>query len=166
MKEWSRFENEVEKTNDWYRRKGLGVVSKIPNGTKTFNKNGQPITILTDKTGCDFQGHLKGVPIAFDCKSTSNKTAFPLKTHNKPMVKPHQKKYLKDFKKTGGLAYLLIQFNPVKRVFLVDIDQYLAIEQESLDAGKKSIPISKFEGMEVERRLYFHDYAKLIGELK
>ena len=67
----------IEQTNEWYCRNRKGTVAKIPNGTKTIRVGGKPVVIPTNKTGCDFIGHLKGRPIAFDCKSTENKTAFP-----------------------------------------------------------------------------------------
>lgn len=160
MKEWSQFEKTIENTNEWYRSKGLGVVSKIPNGTKTISCYGRPRTILTDKTGCDFQGHLEGHPIAFDCKSTANKTSFPLFTHDKPMVKTHQMQYLLDFKKTGGSAFLMIQFNPIHGVFLIDIESYFKLESEALNHGHKSIPAGAFGGCEVQERGYYLDYLK------
>lgn len=162
MKAWSRFEQRIEQTNEWYKRQGIGTVEKIPNGTKTIRINDQPRIVPTNKTGCDFIGHIRGIPIAFDAKSTENKASFPFGTRNSPMVKEHQKDFLKSFKRTGGQAYLMIQFNKLKRVFLIDIDEYLLAEKEQLKQGKKSLPIDFFGNFEVEERLYYWDYAKLI----
>lgn len=164
-KAWSEFEQKIENTNDWYKRNGIGTVEKIPNGTMTKRVNGHPVIVPTNKTGCDFIGHIKGIPIAFDAKSTENKTSFPFGSKKSPMVKEHQKEFLKSFKNTGGQAYLMIQFNKLNKVFLVDIDVYLSAELKQLKLNKKSFPLSFFEGMEVPERLYFLDYAKLIIEV-
>lgn len=165
MKEWSQFEQAIMNTNTWYQRKGLGVVTKIPTGTRAVKGYNSTIFVPSEKTGCDFIGHLKGVPIAFDCKSTSNKTRFNLYSHNKPTVSPHQKQFLSEFKKTGGVAFLLIQFNPLHRVFLVDIEKYLVIESHILSGGGKSIPLAIFDTFEVDEHLYYYDYLKKIGSL-
>lgn len=166
MKEWSRFEKTIIDTNTWYQRKGLGVVAKIPTGTRAVKTSVGTNFVPSEKTGCDFIGHLKGVPIAFDCKSTVNKTSFSLFSHNKPTVSPHQKQFLIEYKKTGGVAFLLVQFNPLHRVFLVDIEKFMTIESHFLSGGKKSIPLAVFEPFEVDEHLYYYDYLKKIESLE
>lgn len=165
MKAWSKFEQVTINTNAWYQRRGLGVVTKIPTGTRPVKSYNGTVFTPSEKTGCDFIGHLKGIPIAFDCKSTSSKTSFKLYSHNKPTVSPHQKQFLLEFKKTGGVAFLLIQFNPLHKVFLVDIEKYMTIESHISSGGGKSIPISAFESFEVDEHLYYYDYLKKIVSL-
>ena len=160
MKEWSYFEKTINDTNTWYQNRGLGVVTKIPNGTKPVKEYGRVNFRPSEKTGCDFIGHLKSTPIAFDCKSTSNKTRFNLFSHDKPTVAAHQKQFLLDFKKTGGVAFLLIQFNPLHKVFLLDIEKFVVLENHILSGGGKSIAISMFEKFKVDEHLYFYDYLK------
>lgn len=165
MKEWSQFEQATINTNTWYQRRGLGVVTKIPTGTRAVKNYKSTVFVPSEKTGCDFIGHLKGIPVAFDCKSTSNKNRFNLYSHNKPTVSPHQKQFLLEFKKTGGVAFLLIQFNPLHKVFLVDIEKYMTIESHILSGGGKSIPLIDFEPFEVDEHLYYYDYLKKIVSL-
>lgn len=165
MKEWSRFELTIINTNLWYQRQKLGAIAKIPTGTRAVKNYNNTIFVPSEKTGCDFIGHLKGYPIAFDCKSTTNSTRFNLYSHNKPTVAPHQKQFLLDFKKSGGLAFLLIQLNPIHKVFLVDIEKYMTLEAHLLSGGKKSIPIGLLSHYEVEAHLYYYDYLKKLEKL-
>ena len=166
MKAWSEFEQRIEQTNEWYKRQGFGVIEKIPNGTKTIRVGGKPVIVPTNKTGCDFIGHLNGIPIAFDAKSTENKTSFPFGSNKSPMIKSHQKVFLKSFKDTGGQAFLMIQFNKLRKAFFVDIETYLNAETEMLKQGRKSLPLSFFEEFKVKERLYYLDYRSLISEEK
>ncbi|MFB8712573.1 Holliday junction resolvase RecU [Enterococcus faecalis] len=161
MKAWSQFEKMIEQTNEWYCRNRKGTVAKIPNGTKTIRVGEKPVVIPTNKTGCDFIGHLKGRPIAFDCKSTENKTAFPFYVGNKPMLKDHQKNFLKDFKLSGGTAFLLIQFNKSHQVFLVDVDDYLNMQK---NLGRKSIPLDYLKEFEVRQHGYYSHYLEKLEQ--
>lgn len=165
MKAWQAFENQIEATNAWYQRNRHGVIQKIPTGTKAVKSYDGNRFIPKEKTGCDFIGHLDGVPIAFDCKSTENKTAFQIFNYKQQMVKSHQKTFLKDFEETGGKGFLLIQFNKTKQVFLVPIMDYIKLENIQLAQNKKSIPVSFFKGYEVEEHLYFLDYRKTLLEV-
>lgn len=164
MKPWSQFEKRIEGVNRLYRTKGFGVVEKIPNGTKTIRQGNRQIIVRDAKTGCDFIGHLDGTPIAFDCKLTANKTSFPFGSGKVVTVKPHQKEFLSDFKKGGACAFLLIALENAKRVFLVDIEDYLNIEQEMLLINRKSIPIARLEQYKVDQANGMIDYRKNILE--
>ncbi|MDT2604949.1 Holliday junction resolvase RecU [Enterococcus dongliensis] len=164
MKPWSQFEKHIESVNQFYRVKKFGVVEKIPNGTKTIRQGGRQIIVRDTKTGCDFIGHLDGTPIAFDCKLTANKTNFPFGSGKVVTVKPHQKAFLKDFKKDGACAFLLVALENARRVFLVDIDDYLNIEQEMLAIKRKSIPIARLERYEVDQATGIIDYRRNILE--
>lgn len=164
MKPWSQFEKRIEGVNQFYRAKGFGVVEKIPNGTKTIRQGGRQIIVRDTKTGCDFIGHLDGTPIAFDCKLTANKTNFPFGSGKVVTVKPHQKAFLKDFKQDGACAFLLVALENARRVFLIDIDDYLSIEQEMLAIKRKSIPITRLEQYEVEQATGVIDYRRNILE--
>ncbi|MGY3766918.1 Holliday junction resolvase RecU [Vagococcus vulneris] len=159
MKNWSKFEQEVETTNKWYSRKGYGAVSKIPNGTKTIRVAGEPIIIPTDKTGCDFIGHFKGIPIAFDCKSMNGKS-MPHKQGKNDFVKPHQIEFLKQFSNCGGVSGLMVRFNDTGDTFWVTIDKYIEMKNNALGVNKKSLPIAWFKGCKVKRTGKYLDYLE------
>lgn len=162
MKQWSLFEKEIELTNQNYERRGLGVITKIPNGNKTVKTAAGIRTMNTDKTGCDFIGHIKGMPIAFDAKNTKNKTNFPLEVFGKPMVKPHQEEFLSMFNENGknnSIAFLLIRFEVLNKCFAVPIHLWLQWKNEMKRQNKKSISIELFnDSLIVEQRGYFWDY--------
>lgn len=167
MKKWSEFEREIEQTNAYYQRKGRGAVAKLPNGVQTVKQAGT-IKNFRVKTPCDFIGHVDGVPVAFDVKTTSRKTAFPIFTRGKNnketySLKKHQAMFLSQFD-NGGRAYVLIYSIPKDVSWLVPIEEYLMLCQAMKNSGKKSIRFSHFIGYEIERKGMFWDYAeKIIG---
>ena len=162
MKQWSLFEKEIELTNQNYERRGIGVITKIPNGNKTVKTAAGIRTMNTDKTGCDFIGHIQGVPIAFDAKNTKSKTNFPLEVYKKQMVKPHQEEFLNVFYNNGknhSIAFLLIRFELFNKCFAVPIHLWFKWKNEMKRQNKKSIPIALFnDSLIVEQRGYFWDY--------
>ena len=74
----------IEQTNEWYCRNRKGTVAKIPNGTKTIRVGGKPVVIPTNKTGCDFIGHLK------DGQSPSIANLLKIKLHFHFMLEINQ----------------------------------------------------------------------------
>lgn len=162
MKEWSKFELEIEKTNQFYLRKKLGVVEKIPNGNKTIRINGMAQIVRDKRTGCDFIGHLKGLPIAFDCKSTKNKTSFPLGSKSVVMFKPHQLEFLADYDATGGFSFLLLKLRNPADVFLLPISDFLSLRERLAAEGRKSIPMQQLIKYRVPMRGIYIDYAQNI----
>lgn len=152
-----RFEEEIEATNTKYRMQKVGLISKVPTGVKPIPiGKGKVRWIPVEKTGCDFLGHYQGLGIAIESKSTNNKTAFQLTTHDKPMIQPHQIRFLQDFERSGGLAFILIKFTPIRRYFRVPASKYMALHKNTVQAKRKSIPIAWFEEYEVK----IQDYLK------
>ena len=165
MKEWSRFETDIQKINSMYLRRGIGVVEKIPNGNKTIRKNGMAQMVRDGQTGCDFIGHLRGVPVAFDCKSTKNKTRFPLGDKRVVLFKPHQLDFLKAFDDSGGFGFLLMKMSQQADIFLVPINDFLSMREDLHARDKKSIPIAMLEKYRVALYGIYVDYEKKISEL-
>lgn len=150
------FEKEIIATNEKYRMERVGVISKIPTDVRPIPSGKSIRWVPAGKTGCDFVGHYKGIPVAIESKSTANKTSFRLFTHNKEMIQAHQLKFLEEFEASGGKGYVFIKFNPIGRFFLVPVTVYLSLDKDARKAGKKSIPIKKFEEHEVK----ITDYLK------
>ncbi|MGX7126547.1 hypothetical protein [Enterococcus viikkiensis] len=59
---------------------------------------------------------------------------------------------------------MLVALENARRVFLVDIDDYLSIEQEMLTIKRKSIPIARLEQYEVDQATGIIDYRRNILE--
>ena len=156
VKSGGQFEQQIIATNQKYAMQKIGVIEKIPTGTKAIPTGRGVRWIPAEKTGCDFIGHYKGVPVALEAKSTSNKTSFPLFVHGKAMVLHHQLAFLNRYELSGGKAYVLIHFKPIMRTFRVPATKYIELQKNASKAGKKSIPILQFEDYEVK----IQDYLK------
>ncbi|UJF15085.1 Holliday junction resolvase RecU [Jeotgalibaca sp. MA1X17-3] len=157
----SSFEKEIEQTNLFYIRQGVAAVIKIPTGTRMAGKvNGVPVWEPSHKTGCDFMGVHRGKGIAFEAKSTQNKTSFPLSIYKKDMVKPHQVRFLNEFQEALGESFILIRFRVLDRTFKLNIKTYLALTKKAKEANKTSLPLKWIESaaVEVERKGYTLDY--------
>ena len=155
------FENEIEHTNTYYQRKGIATVTKIPTQTRvTGMENGKAKWEVSGKTGCDYVGVYRGKGIAFEAKSTSNKTNFPITARKVDVVKPHQIRFLKDFQGAGGEAFILIRFKVLDRTFKLSVQGYQDLLERAKKEGKKSFSLSWIEelSMEVERKGYTLDY--------
>lgn len=154
------FEADLEIANRYYQMHRKGVVSKIPTGTHMIGKRGgRQQWAPTEKTGCDYLGVYGGTAVAIEAKSTSQKTRFPLKAHQKPMVKDHQLEFLQHYQESGGRSYIVIEFRPLKTVYRLTIDDYLQLKDQAEADNKKSIPIAWFAGLpEIKRNGYVLDY--------
>lgn len=122
----------IEAVNEVYRLKGIALITKIPTEFKFIDNRFFP----AKKSIVDFVGIAIGFPIAFDTKSTKNKTAFPLKN-----IHDHQEAYLDQFQVLGGLAFYLIYFEDHNRLFLLHQEQLKAFKKVH---SRKSIPLHFF----------------------
>lgn len=155
------FEDDILRANTFYKSNLLGVISKIPTGTKPIPiGNGKVQWVPAEKTGSDFIGVFKGRAIAFEAKSTVNKTRFPLMVHNKPMIQKHQIEFLKLFKQSGGIAFVLIKFSKQQTVYRIDINEYLELRKRAAAEDRKSIPVDWFRNHQINRRGYIYDFMR------
>ena len=157
----ARFEDMIERANVYYSRRATAQVLKVPTGTRPIGKRGgQTVWAPAEKTGCDYVGVLNGKGVAFEAKSTRNKTSFPLTVHQKDMVKPHQLQFLREYQAAGGAAFILIHFSETGRTFRTSVDAYDELTERARKEDKKSLPIGWIEeaSLEVYQRAYFIDY--------
>lgn len=133
------FERAIIESNGLYKRRGEALVKKNPTDVK----------LKSDNTGSygsrgtvDFDGIADGIALAFDAKVTRSETAFPLAN-----IATHQAEYLTNFKKHGGVAFLLIHFELLHKTFYLSVDQL----EYWLQHERKSIPIA-----------FFKDYCELV----
>lgn len=106
-------------------------------------------------------------PIAFEAKETTgsdgrDETSFPLIRTGKDvkeLIQAHQRIFLNEWVKMGGIGFVLIHFKnrgEVYRTPIELIDRYYA---EMYRGGRKSIPITEFQaGWIVD----IEDYLKLL----
>lgn len=138
------FEELIMAANQFYFDLGIAAIIKVPTEIKLLRRydprtkrsyidNAFPV----QKGTVDFIGQIYNQPIAFEAKSTENKTAFPLKN-----IKDHQLHWLRAIHKLGGVAWILIEFKTLGKFYRMSVtrlDQFLS------ESNRKSIPISFFE---------------------
>ena len=154
------FEEDINLSNEFYKVKGICLVTKRPtpiNIVKVdYSKGAKIVDAYFEKQSTtDYNGVYKGRYLDFEAKNTKNKTSFPLANISK-----HQIEHLKQVIKHGGIAFFIIQFELLRKVYLLDASFVI----ECYEHGeRKSIPLKVFEqeGIEVKQglnpRLYYVD---------
>jgi len=139
------FEWEIRKSLDtagwwWFRIQDTNDVSR-------FVKKA-----ISEKQPGDFFAVQNGIPILIECKTSRNKTSFPLYYNKKAAVPEHQRQYALDLEKAGGKAWFFIRKDEPrnKRVFALRPDQMALIYD---DAKRKSVKWNVIEtlGTELKR---------------
>lgn len=144
------FEEDINLSNEYYRDKGICLITKRPtpiNIVKVDYSKGARIThaYFETQSTTDYNGVYRGKYIDFEAKNTKNKTSFPLSNITK-----HQIEHLKLVNKHGGIAFFIIQFQLLGKVYLLDASYVIHFYEHG---ERKSIPLSCFEenGIEVEQ---------------
>ena len=144
------FEQDINISNEYYRDKGVCLITKRPtpiNIVKVDYSKGAKIThaYFETQSTTDYNGVYKGKYIDFEAKNTKNKTSFPLSNITK-----HQIEHLKLVLQHQGIAFFIIQFETLDKVYLLVASYVIHFYEHG---ERKSIPLSCFEenGIEVER---------------
>ena len=105
---------------------------------------------ISEKQPGDFFAVSDGVPILIECKTSRNKTAFPLFYNNKASIPLHQITYGKDLIKSGGMSWFVIRRDVArnKRVYALSPNQ---VDKLYKERGKsKSVKWKTIEDMGIE----------------
>ena len=144
------FENDINLSNEYYREKGICLIYKRPtpiNVVKVDYSRGAIITqaYFEEQSTTDYNGVYRGKYIDFEAKNTKNKTSFPLSN-----ITIHQINHLKQVISHGGIAFFIVQFETLNKVFLLDASYVIHFYEKE---ERKSIPLDCFEkeGIEVEK---------------
>lgn len=136
-------ENMIEYTNNTYRVKGMALINKVPTPWNVhYNKRtGKVIRAFPQKKGTvDFTGISHGRSIAFEAKSTKERTRFPLQN-----VEEHQVNYLKMHQDQGGISFFIIYFEKHREAYFLKLNKFLKWWEEQFKGGRKSIPHKWFK---------------------
>lgn len=146
------FEEDINQSNAYYNDNNICLITKRPtpiNIVKVDYSKGAKITnaYFEKQSTTDYNGVYKSRYIDFEAKNTKNKTSFPLA--NIPI---QQIEHLKRVIKHGGIAFFLIQFESLLKVYLLDASYVIHFYEEG---DRKSIPIDVIEkeGIEIEQGL-------------
>lgn len=158
------FEHEINLSNDYYREHDYCLITKRPtpiNIVKVDYSKGAKIThaYFEEQSTTDYNGVYKSRYIDFEAKSTKNMTSFPLNNITK-----HQIEHLKLVIKHGGIAFFIINFQSLNKVYLLDASYVISFYEKG---ERKSIPLECFvnEGIEINQGYNPRiDYIKAIEE--
>ncbi len=147
----SAFENLLIYSNNIYSIKKLAFIQKIEQPVKIDKKYqiGKVSGTLKEST-VDYLGSLNnGRMVAFDAKSTSSNTSFPLKN-----IKDHQYEILKQYYEMKAISFLLVEWLNYNEVYILPfniLEQYWE-NAKSGKRGTKSIPYKDFASLNKVQR--------------
>ena len=132
----STFEELVNRTNEQYREKGLGLIQKIPTPITPvrMDKETRHITLayFEQKSTVDYIGVVQGIPVCFDAKECSVAT-FPLAN-----IHPHLVDFMVEFERQKGVAFFLLFFSNENRYYYLRLSDLLVFWERMQEGGRKS----------------------------
>lgn len=130
------FETLIEATNLQYYNKGRATIQKVPVPWKVFydKKTKRSQAVPDKKSTVDFIGIADGRGIAFDAKSTQERTRFPLDN-----ISDHQFRFLKSWKDNGGISFILVEFAKLKETYVLTFKDLETWWEGAKKDGRKSI---------------------------
>ena len=136
-------ETMINESNEYYLNNDVAIIHKKPTPIQIVKvdypmRSKAVITEAYYKTPSttDYNGIYKGKYIDFEAKETKSKTSFSLNN-----IHAHQIEHLKNIKRHGGIAFLIVRFTTLNQTYLLLIDDLLEfIDQET----RKSIPLDYF----------------------
>lgn len=133
----SFLEEIINLTNEHYRDKGIALIQKIPTPITPIEieKESRHITLayFDQKSTVDYIGVSQGYPVCFDCKECAVDT-FALQN-----VHEHQLRFMEEFKKQGGIAFLLIYYTHKDCVYYMTVGELSRFYKRAEQGGRKSI---------------------------
>ena len=132
----STLEELVNLTNEKYRQNGLAMIQKIPTPIKPIqmDQESRHITLayFEQKSTVDYIGAVQGIPVCFDAKECATET-FPLQN-----VHEHQVRFMEEFEKQKGIAFLLIYFSKQNTFYYLPFRDLKVFWNRALTGGRKS----------------------------
>lgn len=141
----STLEDMVNRTNEQYREKRLALIQKIPTPITPvkMDKEHRQITLayFEQRSTVDYIGAVQGIPVCFDAKECVAGT-FPLQN-----IHEHQMKFMGEFERQGGIAFLLIYYSGKNKLYYMRYQEILEFWDRAKDGGRKSF---RFEELSPE----------------
>lgn len=159
------FEEAINSSNDYYRDKGLCLITKRPtpiNIVKVDYTHGAIITqaYFETQSTTDYNGVCEGRYIDFEAKSTRSKSSFPLAN-----IPPQQIEHLQRVIDQNGIAFFLIHFELLGETYLLRAQNVISFYKER---PRASLPLDyiKENGKAVkEGFMPRFDYLPVLKEL-
>lgn len=132
----STLEDMINRTNEKYLENGLALIQKIPTPITPINidKSTRHITLayFDQKSTVDYIGAVQGIPVCFDAKECNTDT-FPLAN-----IHEHQIKFMENFEKQQGIAFILISFTKRNEFYYLRFEELLKYWNRCMEGGRKS----------------------------
>ena len=163
----SALEEMVNYTNEDYREKGLALIQKIPTPITPIDidPESRHITLayFEKQSTVDYIGTVQGIPVCFDAKESQTET-FPLAN-----VHEHQMKFMEDWEKQDGVAFLLIHYTSLNEAYYLPFRKLKEFWDRMEQGGRKSFrfeEIDKSYQIPIKNGLYVHYLEALSHDLK
>ena len=141
----STLEEYINYSNEKYRESGLALIQKIPTPItpSDIDKSTRHITLayFEKKSTVDYIGVVQGIPVCFDAKECAS-TIFSLSN-----VHEHQFRFMTEFEKQGGIAFLIIFFKSLDKIIYLPLKDLKVFFERMKAGGRKSF---KFEELNEE----------------
>lgn len=144
----SLFEDIINRTNDVYRERGTALVQKIPTPITPIDidRDERHITLayFDRKSTVDYIGIAQGVAICFDCKECAADTFAMQNIHE------HQYKFMKEFERQGGVAFILIYYSHREKIYFLRCEEMVrfydrAYGEEEQEDSRKSFRFDEID---------------------
>ncbi len=126
-----------------YREDGLAVIQKVPTPITPINieQETRHITLayFDAKSTVDYIGTVQGIPVCFDAKECAQ-TTFPLQN-----IHEHQYRFMKDFEKQDGIAFLLLMFTGLDECYYIPFRDVTRFWERAEAGGRKSFTIEEID---------------------
>lgn len=137
------FEDEINKSNDYYREINKAIVYKKPTPIKVVEAHKNSLgayrieeAYFMQPSTTDYNGVYKGKYIDFEAKETRNLNSFPLGN-----IHENQINHLFKVDEHGGIAFILVNFKLKGTVYMLDAK----VLKRIFEAKQRSIPLEIFQ---------------------
>ena len=139
----STFEELINTTNDVYDNNNLCLIQKVPTPITPIriDDKSRHITLayFDKKSTVDYIGAVQGIPVCFDAKECVE-DRFPLSN-----VHEHQMKFMEQFEKQEGVAFLLLYFKKQDKYMYLRFQKLKDFWQRMQAGGRKSFTLDELE---------------------
>ena len=139
----SAFEELINLTNERYRELGLALIQKVPTPITPIqiDQATRHITLayFEKKSTVDYIGAVQGIPVCFDAKECAEDT-FSLQN-----VHEHQFKFMKEFERQEGVAFLLIYYTAREQYYYLRFARLREFYERMQHGGRKSFRLEETE---------------------
>ena len=131
----SALEEFISQPCQQYREKKLALIQKVPTPITPvrIDKESRHITLayFDKKSTVDYIGVVQGIPVCFDAKECRTDN-FPLQN-----IHPHQVKFMGDFEKQEGIAFLILFFTHRDEIYYMTYKEMLRFWKRGQEGGPK-----------------------------